>query len=224
MPTITDDSVSAASPECTRAAARRTQILDAAAECFRSCGFHGASIARISQLAGMSGGHIYHYFDSKEAIIAAIVQRDLEHLIAIWAELRAARDVGEAMVRLSSEGVGDAMNPVIARLRLEILTEAARNPEVAHILRAADRCCMASLIETLLAARRAGGKQDDETTLAAMAEIVASMFEGLMIRAVRNPDLNSKRMSILVQRVMRQVIDSPDWRAMPTESDAAGTD
>lgn len=48
---------------------RRAQILAAATDCFRELGFHGASIAKISQASGMSPGHIYHYFENKEAII-----------------------------------------------------------------------------------------------------------------------------------------------------------
>ena len=197
--------------ECSRAETRRNQILDAAAHCFRAYGFHGASIARISQKAGMSTGHIYHYFENKEAIIAAIVQRDLENLITVWAELRASQDVRETMVKLSADGVRDTMNPDFAGLRLEIVTEAARNPEVARIVQAVDCCCMASLTETLRVARQAGGKQDDEATLCIMAEIVASMFEGLMLRSIRNPGIDREHMIARVQWVMRRIIAGPDW-------------
>ena len=73
--------------EASRAAARRQQILNAAAQCFREHGFHGASIAQISKTAGMSPGHIYHYSENKEAIIAAIVAQDLEGLLTLTAEL-----------------------------------------------------------------------------------------------------------------------------------------
>ncbi|MDR2014765.1 MAG: TetR/AcrR family transcriptional regulator [Azoarcus sp.] len=200
--------------ECPRARARRVQILDAAAHCFRAYGFHGASIANISRQAGMSAGHIYHYFESKEAIIAAIVQRDLERLVAIWAKLRASQDVRETMVELSAAEVKNIMDPFSAGLRLEIVTEAARNPEVARIVQAADCCCKESLAETLRLARHAGGKNDDEETLAAMSEIIVAMFEGLMVRAIRNPMIDRERITVMVQRVMRQIIASPDWAGM----------
>jgi AcrR family transcriptional regulator len=202
------------SAECSRAQARRIQILDAAAHCFRAYGFHGASIAKISRQAGMSVGHIYHYFENKEAIIAAIVERDLERLGAIWAELRASHDVRETMVELSACGVRDTMEPFTAGLRLEIVSEAARNPEVARIVQAANCLSMASWTEALRLARQASGRNDDEETFAAMVEIITSMFEGLMVRAIRNPAINREHMAVMVQRVMRQIIASPDWGGM----------
>jgi AcrR family transcriptional regulator len=200
--------------ECSRAEIRRTQILDAAAQCFRADGFHGATISDISRQAGMSAGHIYHYFENKEAIIAAIVQRDLERLGAIWAELKVSHDVREMIIELSADEVKNMMDTFSAGLRLEIVTEAARNPEVACIVQVANRCGMANWAETLRLARLAGGRNDDEETFAAMVEIIAAMFEGLMVRAIRNPGINREHMAIVVQRVMRQIINSPDWRGM----------
>jgi len=166
----------------------------------------------------MSVGHIYHYFENKEAIIAAIVQRDLERLVVIWAELRASHDVHETIIKLSADGVKDTMDTFLAGLRLEIVTEAARNPSVARIVQAADGCCMENLAETLRLARQAGGKDDDEETLAAMAEIIASMFEGLMVRAIRNPSIDRERITAMVQRVMSRIITSPDWGGMAQQA------
>ncbi|MDR1425201.1 MAG: TetR/AcrR family transcriptional regulator [Azoarcus sp.] len=204
----------AASAGCSRTAARQAQILDAAAQCFREYGFHGASIARISQRTGMSAGHIYHYFENKEAIIAAIVERDLERLVVVWAELRASQDVRETMIRLSKDSVKDVTDVTTAGLRIEILSEAVRNKEIARVVQAADCCCMASLAQTMRIARQAGGKHDDEETLAAMTEIIAAMFEGLMVRAIRNPNVDREHMAMMIQRVMRRIIASPDWGAM----------
>ena len=75
-------------PRTARARQRREQILDAASICFARYGFHGASVAQISKQACMSPGHIYHFFDNKEAIVGGIVERMaarfkslLEHLV-----------------------------------------------------------------------------------------------------------------------------------------------
>ena len=64
------------------AEARRNQVLCAAADCFRRKGYHGAGMAEISKTAGMSAGHIYNNFTNKEAIIEAIIQRNMEEMFS----------------------------------------------------------------------------------------------------------------------------------------------
>jgi AcrR family transcriptional regulator len=186
-----------------RAEARRTQIRVAAADCFRRHGFHGSSIAQISKAAGMSTGHIYHYFENKEAIIADIVAEDLERLLELTAELRAAADVRAAMIECAVEGVHDNLEPAAAALQLEIVAEAARNPRIAAIVREADRQSRDGLEKTLRALRRAAGHCDSDAALAGMVEALAAMFEGLRIRAIRNPGIDRDA----VARVFRRMID-----------------
>jgi len=163
---ITDHSPHAT--DASRAAARRQQILAAAAQCFREHGFHGASIARISKIAGMSAGHIYHYFENKEAIIAAIVAQDLETLLTLTAELRAACNVRDALIERAAEGVLDQLDPDGAALKVEIVAEAARNPHVARIVREADATCRRELMVTIRAIRSAAGRDDTAEATADM--------------------------------------------------------
>ncbi|NMG50644.1 TetR family transcriptional regulator [Azoarcus communis] len=196
--------------ERSRAASRRAQILQAASDCFHDHGFHGASISLISKAAGMSAGHIYHYFENKEAIIAAIVERDLDRLLTLSAEMRAASDVLEALIGRAAEGVIDNLDPRTAGLKVEIVAEASRNPAVAKIVRAADRCCMSSLSETLRILRANKGHSTDDATLQGMTEVLASMFEGLLLRAIRNPDLDRNRVVAIFQRVIRQLVTDPN--------------
>lgn len=190
-----------------RTQARRTQILDAAADCFRMHGFHGASIARISQAAAMSAGHIYHYFDNKEAIIAAIVARDLEHLLSLTTGLRSAHDVLEAMLEAAAPGAEKNLEAGQAGLQLEIMAEAARNPHVADIVREADLSCRSNLAETLRVLRRARGHDDDEHALSARVEVIAALFEGLMMRIIRNPALDREAVIRVFLSTLRDLLD-----------------
>jgi AcrR family transcriptional regulator len=150
----------------------------------------------------MSTGHIYHYFENKEAIIADIVAQDLERLLTLTAELRAASDVKAAMIERAVEGVQDNLDPGSAGLQLEIVAEAARNPHIAGIVRAADKQCRDSLAETIRALRLAAGHQDSEATLAGMVEAISAMFEGLKIRAIRNPNIDRD----VVVRMFRHMV------------------
>ncbi|MCL4757546.1 MAG: TetR family transcriptional regulator [Rhodocyclaceae bacterium] len=185
---------------------RREQILDAAAECFRDHGFHGASIARICATANMSPGHVYHYFENKEAIIAAIVERDLDRVLALTAELRVAREPLEALLLASDDGVSEKLDAGSAALRLEIVAEASRNERIAAIVREADRQCLASLVELLRELRVQLGLLVDDGQLGAQAELLAAMFEGLSIRAVRNPALDHTRVKEMFRSVIGRTI------------------
>lgn len=193
---------SVAPSDTPRTAARREQIRAAAADCFRRHGFHGTSIARISKAAGMSPGHIYHYFENKEAIIADIVAQDLEHVLTLIAELRSALDVQEAMIERVAEAVAEHLDPDTAALRLEIVAEAARNPRIAEIVRNADRQTREVLADTIRNIRRSAGHRDGAAAITGMVELIAAMFEGLQIRAVRNPGLDR---GLVVERY-RQVV------------------
>lgn len=51
---------------------RRESILDAALQCFVERGFHGTAIPQIAEAANIAAGTIYHYFDSKEALVNAL--------------------------------------------------------------------------------------------------------------------------------------------------------
>ena len=194
--------------DASRAAARRQQILAAAAQCFREHGFHGASIAQISKIAGMSAGHIYHYFENKEAIIGAIVAQDLETLLTLTAELRAACNVRDALIERAAEGVLDQLDPDGAALKVEIVAE-ARNPHVAKIVREADATCRRELAVTIRAIRSAAGHDDTAEATADMVEVLASLFEGLLLRTIRNPDLDRGRVAQRIQLAINDLLDQP---------------
>lgn len=114
-----------------RTIARRRQVLDAAAICFRRHGFHACSMAQIAAEAGMSVGHIYRYFPGKEAIIAGIVRAYVDDALESMAAFPIdAPNLKAALMERCAEGFAKALNPDEAALMIEIRAEAARNPAV----------------------------------------------------------------------------------------------
>ncbi|RJE72790.1 TetR/AcrR family transcriptional regulator [Reichenbachiella sp. MSK19-1] len=63
---------------------KKQAIFDSALELINECGFHGTSMSQLAKHAGVAAGTIYHYFESKEAMICAlhtdIVDKLLESL------------------------------------------------------------------------------------------------------------------------------------------------
>ncbi|SEK06576.1 transcriptional regulator, TetR family [Variovorax sp. OK605] len=62
--------------------ARRALVLDAARAVFLEAGIEGASIREIARKAGYTPGAIYSYFESKEAIYAALLDESIQRLQA----------------------------------------------------------------------------------------------------------------------------------------------
>jgi len=56
-------------------AVRRDEILDAAERQIRLGGYDAMSVQALQDELGVSRGAIYHYFDSKEAILGAVIER-----------------------------------------------------------------------------------------------------------------------------------------------------
>lgn len=68
--------------------ARRGLVLDAARAVFADTGIEGASIREIAKRAGYAPGAIYSYFESKEAIYAALLEESLQRLRVAVADAR----------------------------------------------------------------------------------------------------------------------------------------
>jgi len=60
---------------------RRKQIMDAALELFASEGYSHCSISQLAQHAGISKGLMYNYFDSKEALLKAIIEEGIQDVL-----------------------------------------------------------------------------------------------------------------------------------------------
>jgi AcrR family transcriptional regulator len=58
----------------------RDRILASAARLFQDHGFHGTSVSAILDDAGVNSGSLYHFFDTKEALLEGVLARHLELL------------------------------------------------------------------------------------------------------------------------------------------------
>lgn len=155
-------------PDPERANTRRKQVLDAAESCFSRRGFHGASMAEISKAAGMSAGHIYNYFDSKDAIIAAFVMKNTERVSNLMQDLAQREDPLQSVIDNAGEHVLESLDPKTWVMPLEIFAEASRNPAIAEMLHCADRRSRAlflTIIRDAHQARPAGRRRDARRTL-----------------------------------------------------------
>lgn len=178
---------------------RRQQILDAAEACFSRYGFHRTSMAQIAQTFGMSAGHIYNYFDSKEAIIAGIVERDLCDFRKGIGALHGSADIQKAALEQMDAGVANKLNLCKSARQFELLAEAGRNPEVLAMVRRADDEVRRELRELV---RRMHPDGQSVRDLDGKVAVMMSIFNGLMTRGLCQPDLNRAQVTRVLRTVM----------------------
>lgn len=189
-----------------QAEARRQQVLQAAADCFRRRGYHGAGMAEISKTAGMSPGHIYNYFASKEAIIEAIIAQNMAEMFSLIERFANAEgQVVDAMVDGAAHGIDKNLAPAYAALQLEMLSEAARNDKVAALLRHVDATARSQL-SALLTGEQGSMQHLAADEVAARIELLCAVFNGFLVRAVLHPQLDQGQLLRMLQPWLRQLL------------------
>lgn len=81
----------------------RERIVEQAMRLFSEHGYAGTSIAKIEAAAGLTpgAGGLYHHFESKEAVLAAGIERHLARLDALRDIRRALTPVGDVKAELT---------------------------------------------------------------------------------------------------------------------------
>lgn len=139
-------------------AKREHLILQGARRCFVRDGFQGAGVAAIAAEAGVSVANLYQYFESKEALILAIVEDGLKSdlaLIESIADADSFMDGFEAALFAISDPKEEAA------LRLEVLAEGARNPPVAKRIAELEQDSVRALADVLGKAQARGDVRAD---------------------------------------------------------------
>jgi TetR/AcrR family transcriptional repressor of uid operon len=166
------------SPETLRE--RSDHILDAAGRCFARAGFHRTTMQDICREAEVSPGALYIYFNSKEALIAGICERERAEFASRFAEMSIGDDFMGALAELGRQFLEDPLHRRL--LCIEVGIEATRNPKVGEIHKAVDvfiRNSFRELFTKLKAEGRIAPVFDMETVLDAFMTI----SDGLLWRA-----------------------------------------
>ncbi len=188
------------------AAARREEILSAAAQCFSRNGFHATSISKISAAAGMSAGHIYHFFPNKEAIVIGIVERwvlEWSHLL----ERFESDDINAEFTTRILAALDKRTRPEFVSIWHEVLAETAHNPNVSLYVREIDKATRERVMELIAAVRKARGVKTS-TPLDVLADLALALFEGLSNRVILHPELDKASLEPVLVAATFAIIDA----------------
>jgi TetR/AcrR family transcriptional repressor of uid operon len=185
---------------------KRREILEAAARCFGRNGFQGASISHICAEAGMSAGHLYHYFHSKEAIIEAMIDANLERAANRFGETAKGESVLDALVVYLERSAPDDGRS--ASLLFDMFAEAGRNPTMAKILGEHSHG-MQTLLVDLLRRGQERGEVDPSLDPELVAPVLISIVDGSKTLALRNPHLPPRSYGEVLRTLISRFLSPP---------------
>jgi AcrR family transcriptional regulator len=165
-----------------------TAILDAAARVFDERGFETGTTNHVAERAGVSIGSLYEYFPNKDALVVALVERELEsereRLLAILAPARTPRALAAQLHAFVATLVElHARRPALHR----ILVDQADHPPAAHacVLRFEEALAHA-LTASLRAARPA--LRDPDTVAHLIVQTTESLAHRFVLRGIHDLD------------------------------------
>lgn len=184
---------------------RQTQIRDAARACVRDEGFHAATISRIAAAAAMSKGHIYKYYENKEAIMIALIEHDMHEFMLLISQLGQSdsRSAGALIDSFVSE-LPAILDSDRTALWLEVQAEAARNPIVKDMaIKAANyfRETIRKVIEPVL---EGSTPQDIDMRV----EMLLISMHGLGLKATVHSGSGAASLATAVEFVFRAVLST----------------
>ncbi len=92
---MTDPSIAAREP----GAEKRRLILAAAVRVFARNGYHTSRVGDIAEEAGIAHGLLYHYFPSKEAVLATVFRENWADLLAAFQRVAASDEAADEQLR-----------------------------------------------------------------------------------------------------------------------------
>ncbi len=173
-------------PKVTEAhsAARRQQIINAAYRCFARKGFHQTTMRDIYAEADLSPGAVYHYFDSKDAIIQANFEFDYERSRELLDAAIASDDPMQALRELIAfffHGLDEAAALGAGRVNVQGWGEALVNPPLLAARRSVVEAYVAALAQ-IVSKAQAAGQIAPALDPRAAGRVLLSLYYGLELQ------------------------------------------
>ncbi|WP_247967588.1 TetR/AcrR family transcriptional regulator [Bradyrhizobium sp. 195] len=179
-------------------------LVEATARILVRDGFEKASTNRIADVAGVSVGSLYQYFPSKEALIAAVIERHNEEIMGIVrAALTEAADlpIDKAVRKLVTVAIeAHRINPKLHRVLAEQIPRTGQLKDVEAFNREVH-----TLVRTYLESRR---KEMRKIDLDVATFICVSAIEAVAHNTVLDHAemLSEKMVKVLVEETTRMVV------------------
>ena len=198
--------------------ARRENILDAALGCFARGGFHATTMHDIAREAHVSPGALYVYFDSKEALIAGLCERDRAEFAERFAGLASAPDFLQALSAIGEHYFVDE-SPEKQRFVVEMGIESTRNPRIAEIFLSVDKFCSDSFA-TLFQRLADEGRIAPRVDIATLVKVFNILGDGMFWRRAVEPKFNMRDVLPVVVELVGSLMGPVEMAAQASTTPA----
>jgi len=188
---------------------QKERILCAAQTCFIDSGFNAAGMATIAETAGMSPGLIYRYFDSKNAIILAIIEKQLAESRRRIRELHSSENLAERIVDYLADPKSAEHNLMDSALYLEITAQATRDPQIAEALQRYDAMVCSELSDWLCRSVEEGGYGLPRSIAPSRALMLLCLIEGVKLRGPRGPAFDRQMLKTTLDAMLQSLFAPP---------------
>lgn len=193
-------------PRRTRAeqqAETRARLLEAAAEAFAAHGFEGASIDRITELAGYTRGAFYSNYSDKAELLLELSDARMASFAAILPDVLAAGQADQ--VREVARWLVDQPPPIETLLLVELGRLRHDHPEVAAVL---DRLVSGSLgfVDAVLDAAPDQSPVDPGPDRAALSEALLAAVVGLSLLRHLGVEVAERTVELLLAGVLHSPV------------------
>lgn len=184
---------------------RRQQILTAAARVFRAKGLHAARMEEICAEAKLSPGTVYRHFDSKDAVVVAIVEAEFEHYTNLTRTFLGSPEGIENILNCDKEVLGKLLTRGPFDVGMEIWLELERNPRLLKIAARADEVVRAEMADALKNAQSRQLVRSDLDVKGAV-DILSAFVTGLQVEHEFNPGLDLRRAAKAVSDMLTRYL------------------
>jgi AcrR family transcriptional regulator len=188
-------------PRQQRSQATVQVILDATARVLCTIGYDRASTNRVALAAGVSVGSLYQYFPSKEALVAALVERHVEEMLRLVrakiAEVASAPLPIAVRTMIDSMFAAHAVDPKLHKVLIEQVPRIGRLEDILGVEREIE-----AMVAALLEARRLDVRP---ARLGAAAFVLCHVVEAVTHKAVL-AELRQPRVGEVAEEVTEMVL------------------
>ena len=140
-------------------AAKRQQILQAAAVVFGRNGYDAATTSAICKEAGIGSGTLFHYFGDKRSLMMALFGDDITETSEYLGALDRT-DPNRALWQVIERMTADLSSPLVTGLMAAAMQLALRDDEFAALAEAGDHATRVALADLISAGRSRGVFRD----------------------------------------------------------------